>query len=96
MICAHELVVQLFRWNVHIEEERSVSTGPARGNTVDGLPRASKFWVPNDPLGKDFSKWLVETEIAFSVEEQLFIGTTAGQIHFKSACAFSKHFGTKS
>ena len=32
--------------------------------------------------------WLVETEIAFSVEEQHFIGTTAGQIHFKSACAF--------
>ena len=39
--------------------------------------------------------WLVETEIAFSVEEQYFIGTTAGQIHFKSACAFSKNFGTK-
>ena len=27
--------------------------------------------------------WLVETEIACSVEEQHFIGTTAGQIHFK-------------
>ena len=40
--------------------------------------------------------WLVETEIAFSVEEQYFIGTTAGQIHFKSACAFSENFGTKS
>ena len=40
--------------------------------------------------------WLVETEIAFSVEEQFFISTTAGQIHFKSACAFSKNFGTKS
>ena len=41
-------------------------------------------------------KWLVETEITFFVEEQHFIGTTAGQIHFKSACAFSKNFGTKS
>ena len=81
MICAHELVVQLFRWNVRIEEDRSVSTGPARGNTVDGLPRASK--------------WLVETEIAFSDEEQLFIGTTAGQIHFKSACGFSENFCTE-
>ena len=40
--------------------------------------------------------WLVETEIAFSVEEQHFIGTTAGQIHFKSACGFSKKIGTKS
>ena len=40
--------------------------------------------------------WLVETEIAFFVEEQHFIGTTAGQIHFKSACGFSKIFGTKS
>ena len=40
--------------------------------------------------------WLLETEIAFSVEEQDFIGTTAGQIHFKSACGFSGNFGTKS
>ena len=40
--------------------------------------------------------WLVETEIAFSVEEQYFIGTTAGQIHFKSACGFSENFCTKS
>ena len=41
-------------------------------------------------------KWLVETAIAFSVEEQYFIGTTAGQIHFKSACGFSENFCTKS
>ena len=40
--------------------------------------------------------WLVETEVAFSVEEQHFIGTTAGQIHFKSACGFSENFCTKS
>ena len=40
--------------------------------------------------------WLVETEIAFSIEEQHFIGTTAGQIHFKSACGFSENFCTKS
>ena len=40
--------------------------------------------------------WLAETEIAFSVEEQFFISTTAGQIHFKSACAFSGNFDTKS
>ena len=45
---------------------------------------------------QDNITWLVETEIAFSVEEQHFIGTTAGQIHFKSACGFSKNFGTKS
>ena len=40
--------------------------------------------------------WLVETEIAFSVEQQYFISTTAGQIEAKRACAFSKNFGTKS
>ena len=45
---------------------------------------------------QDNITWLVETEIAFSVEEQHFIGTTAGQIHFKSACGFSENFGTKS
>ena len=45
---------------------------------------------------QDNITWLVETEIAFSVEEQHFIGTTAGQIHFKSACGFSKNFCTKS
>jgi len=32
-----------FSWDFHIEAKRSVSTSPARGNTVDGLPRASKF-----------------------------------------------------
>ena len=31
--------------------------------------------------------WLVETEIAFSVEQQYFISTTAGQIEAK--CAFA-------
>jgi hypothetical protein len=36
--------VQLFRWNFHIEEERSVSTGHPRGNQVDGLPRATSYW----------------------------------------------------
>ena len=45
---------------------------------------------------QDNITWLVETEIAFSVEEQHFIGTTAGQIHFKSACGFSQNCGTKS
>ena len=32
-----------FSWDFHIEAKRSVSTSPARGNTVDGLPRASKL-----------------------------------------------------
>lgn len=32
-----------FSWDFHIEAKRSVSTSPARGNTVHGLPRASKF-----------------------------------------------------
>ena len=32
---------------------------------------------------QDNITWLVETEIAFSVEEQHFIGTTAGQIGAK-------------
>ena len=45
---------------------------------------------------QDNITWFVETDIGFSVEEQYFIGTTAGQIHFKSACGFSKNFGTKS
>ena len=44
---------------------------------------------------QEYTIWLVETEIAFSVEEQHFIGTTAGQIHFKSACGFSENFCTK-
>ena len=33
----------LLGWKFHIKAKCSVSTGPARGNTVDGLPRASKF-----------------------------------------------------
>ena len=45
---------------------------------------------------KRISIWLVETEIAFSVEEQHFIGTTAGQIEAKRACGFSKKYFTKS
>ena len=32
----------LLGWKFHIKAKCSVSTGPARGNTVDGLPRASK------------------------------------------------------
>ena len=55
MICAHELVVQLFRRNVHIEEERSVSTGHPRGNQVDGLPRATSRW-PGPQFFGNFSK----------------------------------------
>ena len=45
---------------------------------------------------QDKITWLVETEIAFSVEQQYFISTTVGQIEAKRACAFSKNFGTKS
>ena len=60
--------------------------GPAGG---------SRTWKGAFALQENIT-WLVETEIAFSVEEQHFIGTTAGQIHFKSACAFSENFGTKS
>ena len=40
--------------------------------------------------------WLVETEIAFFVEEQHFIGTTAGEIAAKVLGAFSGNFCTKS
>ena len=40
--------------------------------------------------------WLVETEIAFSVEEQHFIGTTAGEITAKVLGGFSGFFCTKS
>ena len=39
--------------------------------------------------------WLVETEIAFFVEQQYFISTTAGQIEAKRACAFSEIIFTK-
>ena len=60
--------------------------GPAGG---------SRTWKGAFAL-QDNITWLVETEIAFSVEEQHFIGTTAGQIHFKSACGFSENFCTKS
>ena len=54
--------------------------GPAGG---------SRTWKGAFAL-QDNITWLVETEIAFSIEEQYFISRTAGQIHFKSACAFSK------
>ena len=60
--------------------------GPPGGSRT----RKGAFALQNNTI------WLVETEIAFSVEEQYFIGTTAGQIHFKSACAFSGNFCTKS
>ena len=60
--------------------------GPAGGSRT----RKGAFALQENTI------WLVETEIAFSVEEQHFIGTTAGQIHFKTACGFSKTFGTKS
>ena len=60
--------------------------GPAEGSRT----RKGAFAL------QDNITWLIETEIAFSVEQQYFISTTAGQIHFKSACAFSKNFGTKS
>ena len=45
---------------------------------------------------QEHTTWLVETEIAFSVEEQHFIGTTAGQIEAKRACGFSEKYFTKS
>ena len=60
--------------------------GPAGGSRT----RKGAFALQENTI------WLVETEIAFSVEEQHFIGTTAGQIHFKSACGFSRNFCTKS
>ena len=40
--------------------------------------------------------WLVETEIAFSVEEEHFIGTTAGETTAKVLGGFSGNFCTKS
>ena len=45
---------------------------------------------------QDNITWLVETEIAFFVEQQYFISTTAGQIEAKGACAFSENYFTKS
>ena len=45
---------------------------------------------------QDNITWLVETEIAFSVEEQHFIGTTAGETTSKVLGAFSGNFCTKS
>ena len=56
--------------------------GPAGG---------SRTWKGAFAL-QDNITWLVETEIAFSVEEQHFIGTTVGQIHFKSDALFRKIF----
>ena len=43
-------------------------------------------------LAQQQGKWLVETEIAFSVEEQHFIGTTAGEITAKVLGGFSEIF----
>ena len=58
----------------------SIFVGPCRGLThPEGCIRPQENII-----------WLVETEITFSVEQQYFISTTAGQIHFKSACGFSK------
>ena len=63
---------------------------------VSGAVLMAIFFFPKESdMCRLSAKWLVETEIAFSVEEQSFIGTTAGQIHFKSACGFSENFGTK-
>ena len=45
---------------------------------------------------QDNITWLVETEIAISVEQQYFISTTAGQIEATRACGFSEFFFTKS
>ena len=57
-------------------------------------------WVlthwPASSLSMRTSTWLVETEIAFFVEEQHFIGTTAGDITAKVLGAFSGNFCTKS
>ena len=59
------------------------------------LPGGSRTWKGAFAL-QDNITWLVETDIAFSVEEKHFIGTSARQIYFKSACAFSGNFCTKS
>ena len=62
---------------------------------VSGAALTANFFLPKErERCRLFAKWLVETEIAFSVEEQFFISTTARQIHFKSACAFSGNFGS--
>jgi len=37
----------LLGWKFHIKAKCSVSTSHPRGNTVDGLPRASKFYWHN-------------------------------------------------
>ena len=58
-------------------------------NSVDGLPRAASACGFSKKFG---TKWLVETEIAFSVEEQHFIGTTAGEITAKVLGAFPEIF----
>ena len=70
-------------WEFHSIEAVDAST-----SVLDFAHR----WCKSHRFEPSVVKWLVETEIAFSVEEQHFIGTTAGQIHFKSACAFSKKF----
>ena len=72
---------------------RKVPSGERYLNFL-GLAGGSRTWKGAFAL-QDNITWLVETEIAFSVEQQYFISTTAGQIHFKSACGFSKNFGTK-
>ena len=75
---------QIFR---KVPSERYLNfLGPAGG---------SRTWKVAFAL-QDNITWLVETEIAFFVEQQYFISTTAGQIEAKRACAFSKNFGTKS
>ena len=62
------------------------SFGPAGGSRT----RKGAFALQENTI------WLVETEIAFSVEEQHFIGTTAGEITAKVLGGFSGNFCTKS
>ena len=60
-----------------------------------GRAGGSRTWKGAFAL-QDNITWLVETEIAFFVEQQYFISTTAGQIEANRACGFSKQYFTKS
>ena len=55
------------------------------------LPGAHALGRVHSP-SQDNITWLVETEIAFSVEEQYFIGTTAGKFTSKVHALFPEMF----
>ena len=90
-IARERVVYGLAKWTKFLEKcllvrYSSFFLGPAGGSRT----RKGAFAL------QDNITWLVETEIAFSVQEQHFISTTAGEITAKVLGEFSGNCCTKS